>query len=126
MPEAVHLASGKVREIYALDGDRLQLVASDRISTFDVILPTPIPDKGRVLTGMSAFWFARTRELVHAADEATLRSAVAYATRAGSCYQALIFSASLCLLSFSSSSYFVSDRPKSFSGEISIVESFLL
>ena len=64
MPEAVHLASGKVREIYALDDDRLQLVASDRISTFDVILPTPIPDKGRVLTGMSAFWFARTRELV--------------------------------------------------------------
>ena len=64
MPEAIHLASGKVREIYALDDDRLQLVASDRISTFDVILPTPIPDKGRVLTGMSAFWFARTRELV--------------------------------------------------------------
>ena len=64
VPEAVHLASGKVREIYALDDDRLRLVASDRISTFDVILPTPIPDKGRVLTGMSAFWFARTRELV--------------------------------------------------------------
>jgi phosphoribosylaminoimidazole-succinocarboxamide synthase len=64
MPDVVHLASGKVREIYALDDDRLQLVASDRISTFDVILPTPIPDKGRVLTGMSAFWFARTRELV--------------------------------------------------------------
>ncbi|MCY7303686.1 MAG: phosphoribosylaminoimidazolesuccinocarboxamide synthase [Thermoleophilia bacterium] len=64
VPEAVHVASGKVREIYALDDDRLQLVASDRISTFDVILPTPIPDKGRVLTGMSAFWFARTRELV--------------------------------------------------------------
>ena len=64
MPEAVHLASGKVREIYALDDERLLLVASDRISTFDVILPTPIPDKGRVLTGMSAFWFARTREIV--------------------------------------------------------------
>ena len=62
--EAVHLASGKVREIYALDDERLLLVASDRISTFDVILPTPIPDKGRVLTGMSAFWFARTREIV--------------------------------------------------------------
>ena len=61
---ATHLASGKVREIYALDDDRLLLVASDRISTFDVILPTPIPDKGRVLTGMSAFWFARTRRLV--------------------------------------------------------------
>jgi phosphoribosylaminoimidazole-succinocarboxamide synthase len=65
MPEAaVHLGSGKVRELYALDDDRLLLVASDRISTFDVILPTEVPDKGRVLTGLSAFWFARTRELV--------------------------------------------------------------
>ena len=65
MPEAaVHLASGKVRELYALDDERLLLVASDRISTFDVILPTEIPDKGRVLTGLSAFWFARTREIV--------------------------------------------------------------
>jgi phosphoribosylaminoimidazole-succinocarboxamide synthase len=63
-PAATHVASGKVREIYALDDERLLLVASDRISTFDVILPTPIPDKGRVLTGMSAFWFARTREIV--------------------------------------------------------------
>jgi len=62
--ELTHLASGKVREIYALDDDRLLLIASDRISTFDVILPTPIPDKGRVLTGMSAFWFARTRQIV--------------------------------------------------------------
>ena len=52
MPEAVHVASGKVREIYALDDERLLLVASDRISTFDVVLPTPIPDKGRVLTGL--------------------------------------------------------------------------
>jgi phosphoribosylaminoimidazole-succinocarboxamide synthase len=64
VPEPTHLASGKVREIYALDEERLLLVASDRISTFDVILPTPIPDKGRVLTGMSAFWFARTRAIV--------------------------------------------------------------
>jgi phosphoribosylaminoimidazole-succinocarboxamide synthase len=61
---AAHVGSGKVRELYALDGDRLLLVASDRISTFDVVLPTPIPDKGRVLTGLSAFWFARTREIV--------------------------------------------------------------
>src|SRR2546427_2769388 len=60
MPEATHVASGKVREIYALDEDRLLLVASDRISTFDVVLPTEIPDKGRVLTGLSGFWFART------------------------------------------------------------------
>ena len=65
MPEsAVHLGSGKVRELYALGDDRLLLVASDRISTFDVILPTEIPDKGRVLTGLSAFWFARTRGVV--------------------------------------------------------------
>jgi phosphoribosylaminoimidazole-succinocarboxamide synthase len=65
MPEAAaHLGSGKVRELYALDDARLLLVASDRISTFDVVLPTEIPDKGRVLTGLSAFWFARTAELV--------------------------------------------------------------
>jgi phosphoribosylaminoimidazole-succinocarboxamide synthase len=61
---ATHVGSGKVRELYAIDDDRLLLVASDRISTFDVILPTEIPDKGRVLTGLSGFWFARTRELV--------------------------------------------------------------
>jgi phosphoribosylaminoimidazole-succinocarboxamide synthase len=60
VPDAVHLGSGKVRELYALDAGRLLLVASDRISTFDVVLPTEIPDKGRVLTGLSAFWFART------------------------------------------------------------------
>jgi len=64
MSEAVHVGSGKVRELYALDDERLLLVASDRISTFDVVLPTEIPDKGRVLTGLSAYWFARTRELV--------------------------------------------------------------
>jgi phosphoribosylaminoimidazole-succinocarboxamide synthase len=65
MPEsAVHLGSGKVRELYALDEERLLLVASDRISTFDVVLPTEIPDKGRVLTGLSAFWFARTGHIV--------------------------------------------------------------
>jgi phosphoribosylaminoimidazole-succinocarboxamide synthase len=62
--DAVHVASGKVREIYALGEGTLALVASDRISTFDVVLPTAIPDKGRVLTGLSAFWFARTREIV--------------------------------------------------------------
>jgi phosphoribosylaminoimidazole-succinocarboxamide synthase len=61
---ATHVGSGKVRELYALDDERLLLVASDRISTFDVVLPTPIPDKGRVLTGLSGFWFARTRDLV--------------------------------------------------------------
>jgi phosphoribosylaminoimidazole-succinocarboxamide synthase len=61
MTEAlIHVASGKVRELFTIDDDRLLLVASDRISTFDVVLPTEIPDKGRVLTGLSAFWFART------------------------------------------------------------------
>jgi phosphoribosylaminoimidazole-succinocarboxamide synthase len=60
---AAHVGSGKVRELYALEEDRLLLVASDRISTFDVVLPTEIPDKGRVLTGLSAFWFSRTRDI---------------------------------------------------------------
>ena len=62
--EATPLASGKVRELYALDDGTLLLAASDRISTFDVVLPTPIPDKGRVLTGLSAFWFGRTGDIV--------------------------------------------------------------
>ena len=57
------LASGKVREIYDL-GDELLLVASDRISTYDVVHPTPIPGKGAVLTGLSAFWFDRTTDIV--------------------------------------------------------------
>jgi phosphoribosylaminoimidazole-succinocarboxamide synthase len=58
-----HLASGKVRDIYALGEDRLLLVASDRISTYDVVHPTPIPDKGKLLTGLTAFWLERTREV---------------------------------------------------------------
>ena len=57
------LASGKVREIYDI-GDELLIVASDRISTYDVVHPTPIPDKGSVLTGLSAFWFGRTADIV--------------------------------------------------------------
>jgi phosphoribosylaminoimidazole-succinocarboxamide synthase len=64
MPEVVHVASGKVRELFALDDERLLLTASDRISVFDVVLPTEIPDKGRVLTGLSGFWFRRTSEIV--------------------------------------------------------------
>ncbi len=55
---------GKVREVYAAGDDRLVLVASDRISAYDVILPTPIPDKGRVLTGLSRHWFAQTADIV--------------------------------------------------------------
>jgi phosphoribosylaminoimidazole-succinocarboxamide synthase len=61
---AQHVASGKVRELYALDDDRLLLVASDRISTFDVVLPTEIPEKGRVLTGLSGYWFRLLRPVV--------------------------------------------------------------
>ncbi|HSO97930.1 MAG TPA: phosphoribosylaminoimidazolesuccinocarboxamide synthase [Solirubrobacteraceae bacterium] len=57
------IASGKVREIYDL-GDELLLVASDRISTYDVVHPTPIPDKGAVLTGLSAFWFEHIADIV--------------------------------------------------------------
>jgi phosphoribosylaminoimidazole-succinocarboxamide synthase len=55
-------SSGKVREIYELDGD-LIMVASDRISAYDVVMPNPIPDKGRVLTQMSIFWFEHTRDI---------------------------------------------------------------
>ncbi|MCB0973936.1 MAG: phosphoribosylaminoimidazolesuccinocarboxamide synthase [Actinobacteria bacterium] len=58
------LRSGKVREVYVVDADRLLMVASDRISAFDVVFDQPIPDKGRVLTGMSTFWFERTQGLV--------------------------------------------------------------
>lgn len=58
------VASGKVREIYALEDDRLLLVASDRISTYDVVHPNGIPDKGKVLTGISVFWFNKTGHIV--------------------------------------------------------------
>ena len=57
------IASGKVRELYDL-GDRLLLVATDRISTYDAIHPTPIPDKGKVLTGLSVFWFEQLGDIV--------------------------------------------------------------
>jgi phosphoribosylaminoimidazole-succinocarboxamide synthase len=63
-PALEHLASGKVRELYDAGDGRLLLVASDRISAFDVILPTPIPDKGRVLTALSLHWFALTGDIV--------------------------------------------------------------
>ncbi|GAA4773618.1 phosphoribosylaminoimidazolesuccinocarboxamide synthase [Actinomycetospora chlora] len=62
-----HLASGKVRDLYEVDDETLLLVASDRISAFDHVLSTPIPDKGRVLTAMSVFWF----ELLGGPDVAT-------------------------------------------------------
>ncbi len=59
-----YVRSGKVRDLFGLDGDRLLLVASDRISAFDVVLPSSIPDKGLVLTALSRFWFAETRGIV--------------------------------------------------------------
>jgi phosphoribosylaminoimidazole-succinocarboxamide synthase len=58
-PALEHLSSGKVRDIYAVGEDRLLMVASDRISTYDVVHPTAIPDKGKVLTGLTAFWLER-------------------------------------------------------------------
>ena len=64
MTATTFVRSGKVRDLYAVGADRLLLVASDRISAFDVVLPTPIPDKGRVLTGLSRFWFERTEAIV--------------------------------------------------------------
>ncbi len=60
--ELIH--RGKVRDVYALDAKRMLIVTSDRLSAFDVVLPDPIPDKGRVLTEISNFWFARTRHIV--------------------------------------------------------------
>ncbi|MEW6472670.1 MAG: phosphoribosylaminoimidazolesuccinocarboxamide synthase [Actinomycetota bacterium] len=58
------LRSGKVRDVYEVGHDRLLMVASDRISAFDVVLDEPIPDKGRVLTGLSTFWFDKTTDIV--------------------------------------------------------------
>jgi phosphoribosylaminoimidazole-succinocarboxamide synthase len=63
LPGLKRLPSGKVRDMYDL-GDAILMIASDRISVFDIVLPTLIPDKGRVLTGLSAFWFAATKEIV--------------------------------------------------------------
>src|SRR5688572_28138162 len=58
------LRSGKVRDLFGLPDGRIVLVATDRISAFDVVLPTEIPDKGRVLTGLSRFWFHRTSDRI--------------------------------------------------------------
>ncbi|MFQ5959359.1 MAG: phosphoribosylaminoimidazolesuccinocarboxamide synthase [Alphaproteobacteria bacterium] len=58
------LSRGKVRDIYAIDAGHLLIVTSDRLSAFDVVLPTPIPGKGAVLTALSNFWFARTRRII--------------------------------------------------------------
>jgi phosphoribosylaminoimidazole-succinocarboxamide synthase len=63
LPELKLLHSGKVRDVYAIDDDTLFIVASDRLSAFDVILPDPIPGKGEILTQMSNFWFAKTEAI---------------------------------------------------------------
>ena len=60
---ATLISQGKVRDIYQAANERLLLVASDRISTYDVVHPTPIPDKGKVLTGLTAFWLERTEDI---------------------------------------------------------------
>src|SRR5918912_1253575 len=64
LPSLKWLRQGKVRDIYEVDAEHLLIVATDRLSAFDVVLPTPIPEKGRILTAMSNFWFARTAALV--------------------------------------------------------------
>jgi phosphoribosylaminoimidazole-succinocarboxamide synthase len=64
IPAPGFVRAGKVRDLYDLGDGRLLLVASDRLSAFDVVLPTPIPDKGRILTGLSRFWFEETADLV--------------------------------------------------------------
>ena len=81
--------SGKVRDLYRLDDERLLLVASDRISAFDVVLPTPITDKGKVLTGLSRFWFGETERagivpnhLLGVPDQADLRGRAMICRRA--------------------------------------------
>jgi len=75
------LRSGKVRDLFRIDDERLAMVASDRISAFDVVMPNPIPDKGRVLTGLSRFWFDATRDIVPnhllSTDVATIPDAAA-------------------------------------------------
>ncbi len=69
---------GKVRDIYEVDADHLLIVTTDRLSAFDVVLPDPIPFKGRVLTQISLFWFAKTRQIVvnHLADDLVLEDVV--------------------------------------------------
>jgi len=60
----VRFARGKVRDIYAVGDDKLLIVSTDRVSTFDVVLPTPIPDRGKVLTQLSVFWFEQTGQII--------------------------------------------------------------
>src|SRR6056297_3317337 len=74
--ELIH--RGKVRDLYRIDEERMLIVTTDRVSAFDVILPTPIPDKGRVLTEISRFWFEKSRGLVpnHLCDDQDLAKVI--------------------------------------------------
>ena len=56
--------SGKVRDIYAVDNDKLMMVVSDRISAFDFIMPNPVPDKGKILNKISEFWFSFVSDII--------------------------------------------------------------
>ena len=60
---------GKVRDLYSVDAHFMLMVTTDRLSAFDVVLPDPIPDKGRVLNSISNFWFAKTRHIVRESFE---------------------------------------------------------
>ncbi|MDP3009861.1 MAG: phosphoribosylaminoimidazolesuccinocarboxamide synthase, partial [Methylococcales bacterium] len=64
LPSLTLIARGKVRDIYAIDDDTMLIVATDRLSAFDVILPDPIPNKGRVLTSISNFWFKKMQHVM--------------------------------------------------------------
>jgi phosphoribosylaminoimidazole-succinocarboxamide synthase len=64
LPSLTYLHRGKVRDLYAVGEDKLLVVQTDRLSAFDVILPTPVPGKGRVLTALSAFWFAKLAHVI--------------------------------------------------------------
>ena len=80
LPGFMHVVSGKVRDLYAPDGrdDLLLLVASDRVSAFDQVLPTPVPGKGALLTGLTRWWFARFPDVANdlVADESSVPGAV--------------------------------------------------
>ena len=69
LPASQLLHRGKVRDIYAIDDDHMLIVTTDRLSAFDVVLPDPIPGKGRVLHAISLFWFERTAPLVRQSSD---------------------------------------------------------
>src|SRR5687767_11160724 len=64
LPGLVRFARGKVRDIYAVGDDQLLIVSTDRVSAFDVVMPNPVPDRGKVLTQLSTFWFRQTGDIV--------------------------------------------------------------